>query len=197
MQVVILDRDGVINRDSVDYIRTPDQWLPLPGSLEAIARLCRADYRVVVVSNQSGVGRGLFDIHTLNRVNDRMLELVREKGGEIDAIFFCPHHPDADCPCRKPRTGMFEEVAERLKISLRGVPAVGDSLRDIEAASAVGALPILVQSGCRPVSEADLHKALGGAAERVLVYADLAGFTDAWLAGEVDQRIRALGVSED
>ncbi|MDH3637037.1 MAG: D-glycero-beta-D-manno-heptose 1,7-bisphosphate 7-phosphatase [Gammaproteobacteria bacterium] len=197
MRVVILDRDGVINWDSEDYIRTPEQWVPIPGSLEAIARLCRADYRVIVATNQSGVGRGLFDIHTLNKIHTRMLEQVRYKGGEIDAIFFCPHHPDVGCECRKPRPGMLKEAALRLKMSLTGVPVVGDSLRDIEAAVSVDALPVLLNTGYRQVGEAALAEVCGATGtRRVLKFDDLAGFADALLGGNVDQRIQSLTQSE-
>ena len=191
MNILVLDRDGVINVDSEDYIRTPEQWVPIPGSLDAIARLCRAEYRVVVVTNQSGIGRGLFDIHTLNKIHARMLDQVRHKGGEIDAIFFCPHHPDAGCACRKPKPGMLKDLALRLKISLTGVPVIGDSLRDIEAAVAVNALPILVKTGYRRVSEAELAQTGQAHGTRVLTFDDLAGFSDALLAGDVDQHIRS------
>ena len=137
MRLVILDRDGVINEDSDEFIKSPEEWTALPGSLEAIARLCRAEFKVVVITNQSGIGRGLFDMDALNRIHSRMLDHIHRKGGEIDALFFCPHGPDDGCTCRKPLTGMFEDLAERLKINLAGIPTVGDSLRDIQAARAV------------------------------------------------------------
>ena len=124
-KLVILDRDGVINHDSDDYIKSPEEWVPIPGSLEAIARLHREGYKVIVATNQSGVGRGLFDMDTLGRIHARMLEAVRAKGGEIDAIFFCPHKPEDNCGCRKPQPGLFQEIAERLKVNLNGVYAVG------------------------------------------------------------------------
>ncbi len=147
MKLIILDRDGVINEDSDDYIKSPDEWLPVPGSLEAIARLTLNDYHIVVVTNQSGVARGLYDLETLMRIHDKMHRLVGEAGGRIDAVLFCPHGPEAACNCRKPKPGMFEEVGRRLNMDLAGVPAVGDSLRDLQAAQAVGAQPILVRTG--------------------------------------------------
>jgi D-glycero-D-manno-heptose 1,7-bisphosphate phosphatase len=147
VNLVILDRDGVINYDSDEYIKSPAEWRPIPGSLEAIARLNRAGYRVVVATNQSGVGRGLFDIETLNAVHARMRAHLTEVGGSIDAIFFCPHRPQDDCACRKPRPGMLREIAARLRVTLEGVPAIGDSWRDVDAARAAGARPILVRTG--------------------------------------------------
>ena len=117
MKLVILDRDGVINQDSASYIKSPDEWKPIPGSLEATALLNQAGYRVLVATNQSGVGRGLFDMDTLGRIHVKMLEAVRAKGGEIDAIFFCPHKPEDNSGCRKPQPGLFQEIAERLKVS--------------------------------------------------------------------------------
>ncbi|MCP5277546.1 MAG: D-glycero-beta-D-manno-heptose 1,7-bisphosphate 7-phosphatase [Thiobacillus sp.] len=147
MKCVILDRDGVINFDSDQFIKNPDEWKPIPGSLEAIARLNQAGFRVVVASNQSGVGRGLFDMATLNAIHAKMHKLAVLAGGRIDAIFFCPHAADAKCACRKPRTGLFLEIGSRLHIDLKGVFAVGDALRDVEVALAVGARPILVRTG--------------------------------------------------
>lgn len=147
MRLVILDRDGVINQDSDDFIKSPEEWIPIPGSLEAIARLCRAEFRIVIVTNQSGIARGMLTIDTLNRIHTRMLEHIHQKGGEIDAIMICPHGPEDNCECRKPKPGMFLELAQRLKINLSGVHAVGDSLRDVEAARAAKALPVLVKTG--------------------------------------------------
>jgi D-glycero-D-manno-heptose 1,7-bisphosphate phosphatase len=147
MQLVILDRDGVINQDSAHYIKTPDEWEAIPGSLEAIARLNRAGKRVVVATNQSGLGRGLFDLETFCQINEKMLRRLEEVGGTIEAIFFCPHRPDDGCECRKPRPGMLLEIGKRLHVSLTGVPVIGDTRRDIEAARAVQARPILVSTG--------------------------------------------------
>ena len=147
MQLIILDRDGVINEDSDDYIKSPTEWVPIRGSLEAIARLHRAGWRVVVATNQSGIARQLFDLDTLARIHETMHRRVIESGGQIDAVFFCPHGPDDACHCRKPLPGMFHDIAARLHTDLQGVPAIGDSLRDIQAAQAAGANPILVKTG--------------------------------------------------
>ncbi len=147
MRLAILDRDGVINYDSEAFIKTPDEWKPIPGSLEAIARLTQAGYRVVVATNQSGIGRGLLDMGALNAINDKMCKAVNQAGGRIDALFFCPHANTDQCGCRKPATGMFKEISERFGLGLSGVPAIGDSLRDLEAAAAVDAVPILVLTG--------------------------------------------------
>ena len=147
MQLVILDRDGVINQDSGEYIKSPDEWIPIPGSLEAIARLHRAGWRVVVATNQSGIARDLFDLDTLMRIHEKMHRAVQETGGLLDAVFFCPHGADDDCDCRKPRPGLFHDIARRLRINMKGVPAIGDSLRDLQAARNAGAHPILVKTG--------------------------------------------------
>ena len=147
MSLIILDRDGVINRDSDDFIKSPAEWEPIDGSLEAIAKLNHAGYRVVVITNQSGVARGLFDVNTLAKIHSKMRRMLAQVGGKFEAIIFCPHGPDDDCDCRKPKSGAFEELEHRLRIDLKGIPAVGDSLRDISAALAVGAKPILVRTG--------------------------------------------------
>jgi D-glycero-D-manno-heptose 1,7-bisphosphate phosphatase len=147
MNLVILDRDGVINYDSAKYIKTPDEWKPIPGSLEAISRLNQAGYHVVVATNQSGVARGLFDMETLNAIHDKMIDALAQQGGRIDAIFFCPHANEARCNCRKPGTGLFEEIQQRYNTPLSHVPAIGDSLRDLTAAAKVGAQPMLVLTG--------------------------------------------------
>lgn len=147
MKLIILDRDGVINYDSDLFIKSPDEWKPIPGSLEAIARLNQYGWRVVVASNQSGVGRGLFGMDTLNAIHDKMVKSLSAVGGRLDAIFFCPHAADSTCDCRKPKPGMYRDIGERLNFDLSTVPVVGDSLRDLEAAVAVGATPYLVLTG--------------------------------------------------
>lgn len=147
VNLVILDRDGVINFDSDQFIKNPEEWKPIPGSLEAIARLNQADYRVVVATNQSGVGRGLFDMAMLNAIHDKMHKACALVGARIDAVFYCPHTAESNCHCRKPKSGMLEEIAARYGVSLAGVPAVGDSLRDLEAAATLGAQPYLVLTG--------------------------------------------------
>ena len=157
MQLVILDRDGVINEDSDAYIKSPDEWRPLPGSLDAIARLTRAHYHIVIVTNQSGIARGLFDLDTLQQIHARMHRELAHHGGRIDAIYYCPHGPNDDCHCRKPKPGMLRDLAKRLKVDLAGVPAIGDSLRDLQAAQAVHARPILVRTGKGRQTEAQAH----------------------------------------
>jgi D-glycero-D-manno-heptose 1,7-bisphosphate phosphatase len=147
MKLVILDRDGVINYDSAAFIKTPEEWRPIPGSLEAIARLTQTGYRVVVATNQSGIARGLLDMAGLNAINDKMSKAVNHAGGRIDAMFFCPHANTDQCDCRKPATGMFRQIANRFDLELGTVPAIGDSLRDMQAASAAGAIPVLVLTG--------------------------------------------------
>jgi D-glycero-D-manno-heptose 1,7-bisphosphate phosphatase len=147
MKLVVLDRDGVINYDSAEFIKKPAEWKPIPGSLEAIARLNQDGYRVVVATNQSGVGRGLLDMAALNAIHDKMHKAVAHVGGRIDAVFYCPHAQEANCGCRKPRPGLLEDIAHRFNAELAGVPCIGDSLRDLQAAEAVGALPILVLTG--------------------------------------------------
>lgn len=147
MSFVLLDRDGVINRDSDSFIKSPEEWEPLPGSLEAIAILSRSGYRIVVLSNQSGIARGLFDLPTLDHIHDKMRGRVAKAGGWIEAIYCCPHGPDDDCDCRKPKPGLLRRFAREFRTSLAGLPAIGDSLRDLEAARAAGAAPMLVRTG--------------------------------------------------
>lgn len=147
MKLIILDRDGVINQDSDQFIKSPTEWQPIAGSLEAIARLNQAGYRVVVATNQSGVGRGLFDMPMLNAIHDKMHKACALVGARIDAVFYCPHTAENHCHCRKPKAGMLEEIAARYNTPLADVPAVGDSLRDLQAAVAVGARPYLVLTG--------------------------------------------------
>jgi len=180
MRLVILDRDGVINEDSDAYIKSPKEWVPISGSLEAIARLNRADYRVVVATNQSGVARGLFTLDTLNRIHERMHRALAELGGHVDAIFFCPHAPDDLCTCRKPKPGLLQEIEQRLGVSLHGVPAIGDSLRDLQAAQAVGALPLLVLTGKGLLTQ---RKLVDSTAD-VPVFENLAAAVDALLESE-------------
>ena len=147
MKLIILDRDGVINYDSAEFIKKPEEWRPLPGSLEAIARLNQAGYRVVIATNQSGIGRGLLDMAALNAINDKMHKALAQAGGRIDAVFYCPHAQDANCSCRKPKPGLLEDIARRFNVDLAGVPCIGDSLRDLQAAAQVDAQPILVLTG--------------------------------------------------
>ena len=147
MKIVILDRDGTINEDSADYIKSPAEWQPLPGALEAIARLNHAGWHVVVASNQSGLGRGLFDVATLNAMHAKMHTMLAAVGARVDAVFYCPHAPEENCHCRKPEPGLFEQIGERYGIELDGLPAVGDPARDVTAAVAAGCEPHLVLTG--------------------------------------------------
>nr|WP_305890914.1 D-glycero-beta-D-manno-heptose 1,7-bisphosphate 7-phosphatase [Methylomonas sp. WSC-7] len=142
-----MDRDGTINVDSDAFIKSPEEWLPLAGSLEAIALLNRHDYKVVVISNQSGVARGLFDLAALEAIHAKMHELVDLAGGSIEAIYFCPHGPNDSCDCRKPKDGLFRRFAGATNADLSRTYAIGDSLRDIQAAESAGAKPILVRTG--------------------------------------------------
>lgn len=146
-KLVILDRDGTINRDSVDYVKNAGEWKPLPRALEAIGKLCRAGWTVCVATNQSGVGRGLFSIGDLHEMHEKMRQELARHGGEINSIHFCPHVPDDDCDCRKPAPGLLHQIAARYGKPLDGVPVIGDSQRDLQAAEAVGARPILVRTG--------------------------------------------------
>ena len=147
VRLIVLDRDGVINYDSEQFIKSPDEWRPVPGSLEAIARLNHAGFRVVVATNQSGLGRGLFDMATLIAIHEKMHKALALAGGRIDAVFYCPHTADSNCACRKPKAGMLEEIGRRFGVDLTGVPCVGDGVRDLLAAEAIQAQPILVLTG--------------------------------------------------
>lgn len=150
IKLVILDRDGTINRASDEFVKSPEEWEPLPGALEAIGRLNHAGYHVVLATNQSGLGRGLFDMAALNSVHAHMVKALSAYGGRIDAVFYCPHAPDEGCHCRKPAPGLLEQIAERYGVSLQSVPYIGDSLRDMQAAAAAGCAPHLVCTGRHP-----------------------------------------------
>lgn len=172
MKLVILDRDGVINEDSADHVKSVAEWIPLPGSIEAIARLSRAGYLVAVATNQSGLARGLFGLDELEAMNAKMVSLVGAEGGVIDGVFYCPHGPDDGCPCRKPAPGLLDAIASELGVELRGAPLVGDSLRDLQAGLARGCLPLLVRTG-------------------------KGGDTELLLAGQPDAKLRSTPVFED
>ena len=179
IRLVVLDRDGTINEDRDDYVKSADEWTPIPGALEAIARLHQAGWHVVVATNQSGLGRGLFDMAALNGVHATLLRALAAVGGRLDGIFYCPHTPDEGCACRKPGAGLLQQIAERYGVSLQGVPCVGDSLRDLQAAVAAGAEPHLVCTG----RHADL---LGQPLPATFppgtrVHADLSACVDHWL----------------
>lgn len=189
-KIIILDRDGTINRDSDDYIKSAEEWQPLPGALEAIARLSQAGWHLVIASNQSGLGRGLFDVATLNQIHDKMNKMLAVAGGRIDAIFYCPHVPQDQCGCRKPLSGLFEQIGERFGAQLDQVNAVGDTLRDAQAAAAVGCRTHLVCTG-----KSENWKGPGlpeGFPLNTLVHDDLAAFAE-WLLN----RPSPSGVAED
>lgn len=175
--LVILDRDGVINRESRDFVKTPDEWVPLPGSIAAIAGLSRAGYTVTVASNQSGLARGLFDRNALRAMHRKLRRLVSADGGRIERIVVCPHGPDDDCHCRKPKPGLLRRIARYYGTELTGVPVIGDSLRDLQAAAATGARAILVRTGNGRKTEA----ALDGGLAAIEVFDDLAAAAAALL----------------
>ena len=160
MSLIILDRDGVINFDSEHYIKTPDEWRPIPGSLEAIALLKAAGFTVAIATNQSGIGRGFYDEQTLEAIHDKMQHLLAELGEKIDGIFYCPHKPEDGCQCRKPLPGLLIKIQRHFDLPLAGAPLVGDTLRDLQAAMAVGAQPILVKTGNGEKTLAELDPTL-------------------------------------
>ena len=168
MRTLLIDRDGVINQDSRDYIRSPNHWRALPGALEAMALAQRAGFRLVVISNQSGLARGLFSIHDLNAIHQRLSDELARLGGRVEAFFFCPHAPQDDCECRKPRAGLLISLRERLGIDLAGTSFIGDRISDAHAARTAGARPVLVRTGLDPLNPAEV--AACGAIE---VYDDL------------------------
>ncbi len=182
MKLVILDRDGTLNEDRADYVKSAAQWVPLPGALKAVARLNHAGWHVVVASNQSGLGRGLFDVSTLNDMHAKMNQLLAAEGGRIDAIFYCPHAPDEGCHCRKPAPGLFEQIAERYGIDLHGMPSVGDTARDVMAGVACGCEPHLVLTGKSAHLKGQPLPATFPVNTRV--HADLSAFVDFLLARE-------------
>jgi len=173
MKLVILDRDGTINHDSEHFIKSVDEWRPIRGAMEAIARLTQAGYRIVVATNQSGIARGLLTTRTLFDIHDALQRAAAQAGGRIDAFFFCPHAADSACPCRKPQPGMLLEVARRFNIALADTYMVGDALRDVQAASAAGARPVLVLSGKGQKTQAEGHLPPG-----TQVFQDLAAFAE-------------------
>jgi D-glycero-D-manno-heptose 1,7-bisphosphate phosphatase len=179
VKLIVLDRDGVINHDSDQFIKSPEEWRAIPGSLEAIARLNHAGYRVAVATNQSGVGRGLFDMGTLNAIHEKLHRSLAQVGGRIDAIFFCPHTADSACECRKPKPGLLREAGHRFGVDLAGVPIIGDGLRDLQAAEAVGGQPMLVLTG---KGERTLRD--GSFPRNTLIFPDLAFAVSALLANE-------------
>ena len=190
MKLVILDRDGTINEDRDDYVKSPEEWIPVPGALEAIARLNHAGWHTVVASNQSGIGRGLFDMATLNAMHLKMHQMLAKHGGRIDAVFFCPHTPADDGECREPMPGLFKQIGERYGVDLGLVPVVGDVLRDLQAGTQVGCEPHLVRTGkAARMGEAEIAD-LCAKVPGTTVHADLGAFAE-WLI----ERERAVRVA--
>jgi D-glycero-D-manno-heptose 1,7-bisphosphate phosphatase len=186
-KLVILDRDGTINQDSDDYVKTVDEWVPLPGAIDAMAKLHHAGWHVVIATNQSGLGRGLFDVATLNQMHDKMNKLLATAGGRVDAIFYCPHTPDESCHCRKPLPGLFEQIGERFGVQLTEIHTVGDSLRDAQAGAAVGCQTHLV---CTGKSEHVQNNQLpDGFPSDTRVHADLSSFVE-WLIDHAPQEAK-------
>ena len=183
LKLVILDRNGSVNVHRDDFVKSETEWSPLPGALEAIARLNHAGWHVVIASNQSGLGRGLFDVASLNAMHAKMHKMLAAVGGRIDAVFFCPHSPDENCDCRKPKSGLFRQIGERYGIDLNGVPTVGDSLRDLQAGAAAGCEPHLLLTGmgeaCRGV-----HPLPAGYPAGTVVHENLAAFAQHLLSRE-------------
>ena len=169
MKLAILDRDGTLNALGDGFIASPDEWVPVPGALEAVARLNHAGWHVVVATNQPGLGRGLFDAQTLVAIHAKMHRQLATLGGRIDAVFYCPHAMEANCGCRKPKPGLLEDIGRRFNTSLQDVPCIGDQLRDLESAATVGAQPILVLTGKGAKTQRE-----GGLPPNTRVYADLA-----------------------
>jgi D-glycero-D-manno-heptose 1,7-bisphosphate phosphatase len=178
MKLVILDRDGTINEDRDDYVKSPEEWVPIPGALEAIARLNHAGWHTVVATNQSGLGRGTFDMATLNAMHAKMNQLLAKQGGRIDAVFFCPHAPGETCNCRKPLPGLFEQIGERFGMSLRDVPVVGDTVRDLQAGVTLGCQPHLVRTGKGARLDATQLAELCAQVPGTVVHADLTAFAE-------------------
>ena len=178
MKLVIFDRDGTLNEDRDDFVKSADELLPLPGALDAVARLNHAGWHAVVATNQSGLGRGLFDIAALNAMHAKLMQALLQVGGRVDAFFFCPHAPADDCACRKPLPGLFDDIRQRYAISLAGVPAVGDSLRDLQAAHAAGCQPHLVRTGKAALLDDAQVDALIRQVPGAVCHADLSAFAD-------------------
>lgn len=179
VKLIVLDRDGTINHDSEQFIKSPDEWRPIPGSLEAIARLNHAGYRVVVATNQSGIGRGLFDMGTLNAIHEKMHRSLAQVGGRVDAVFYCPHTADANCDCRKPKPGLLREAGRRFNVDLNGVAVIGDGIRDLQAAESVGSQPMLVLTGKGEKTLRD-----GNFPKNTVIFPDLAFAVSALLANQ-------------
>src|SRR5690606_13821215 len=195
MKLIILDRDGTINEDRDDYVKSADEWVPIPGAIEAIARLNHAGWHVVVATNQSGLGRGLFDMGALNAMHAKLNQLLAKQGGRIDAVFFCPHPPDAACDCRKPLPGLMQQIGVRYGIDLAKVPVVGDSLRDLQAGAALGCPTHLVKTGKCGAPDDPQIAATAAQVPGTTVHADLAAFAESMIVDDAPMRPAAKPAS--
>ena len=182
MKSIILDRDGVINIESAEFIKSPEEWLPIKGSLEAIARLSQAGFGIIILTNQSGIGRGLFSADMLGQIHVRMIDYIHQAGGKVSCIAYCPHTPDSDCDCRKPKAGLYTEISQQLGISFSGIYSVGDSLRDLQAAQTAGAIPILVETGNGKQTAKQIAKDPTLGLSDTPVFENLLAFTNSFLA---------------
>jgi len=187
MKLIILDRDGTINEEHADFVKSPEEWIPLPGALEAVAKLNHAGWRTIIASNQSGLGRGLFDVAALNAMHAKMHKLLTALGGRMDAVFYCPHTPTDNCSCRKPLPGLFDQIIERTSVDAHLIPSAGDSLRDMQAAAAAGCEPHLVLTGnalhLRGQPLPDTYP------KNTTTHQDLTAFADFIIAREKDQAL--------
>lgn len=181
-KLVILDRDGVINEDSDAYVKSAEEWIPLPGSIEAIARLYQAGYTIVVATNQSGIGRGLFDLDDLEAMHSKLSDLLFDAGAELGGIFYCPHKPEDQCHCRKPAAGLLDAIADEFDVSLNHVPIIGDSLRDLQAGLSHNCTLILVRTGKGKKTESQLPNQPETELQQALVFDDLSQAVDHLLA---------------
>jgi D-glycero-D-manno-heptose 1,7-bisphosphate phosphatase len=197
VKLIVLDRDGTINHDRDDFVKSADEWVPIPGALEAIARLNQAGWHTVVASNQSGIGRGLFDMATLNAMHLKMHQALAKVGGRIDAVFFCPHAPEEGCTCRKPLPGLIQQIHERYGVDAADVPLVGDVLRDLQAGAAAGSPTHLVRTGkAAKLGEAQIQ-AICAQVPGTLVHDDLAAFAEWMIRQERERRLAAGEAGSD
>jgi D-glycero-D-manno-heptose 1,7-bisphosphate phosphatase len=197
MKLIVLDRDGTINQDRDDYVKSPEEWVPIPGALEAIARLNHAGWHTVVATNQSGIGRGLFDMATLNAMHLKMHQALAKHGGRIDAVFFCPHAPEEGCSCRKPMPGLIQQIHERYGVEAADVPVVGDVLRDLQAGAAAGSPTHLVRTGkTAKMSDAQIA-AICAQVPGTHVHSDLDAFAEWMIRHERERRLAAGETGSD